>query len=51
MLKFKYFKNGRWDVIFYTGIHALEFATELQTLLFQYHHTDYLLPDTEVQSG
>lgn len=28
ILKFKYFKNGRWDVVFDTGMHALEFARE-----------------------
>lgn len=26
--RFKYYKNGRWDVIFDTGTHALEFAKE-----------------------
>ena len=26
VLQFKYFKNGRWDVTFDTGAHALEFA-------------------------
>ena len=24
--RFKYFKNGRWDITFDTGAHALEFA-------------------------
>lgn len=28
VLRFKYFKNGRWDVTFDTGTHALEFAEE-----------------------
>lgn len=28
VLRFKYFKNGRWDVTFDTGSHALEFAEE-----------------------
>lgn len=28
VLKFKYFKNGRWDVIFKNSTYAREFATE-----------------------
>lgn len=28
VFKFKYFKNGRWDIIFDSGVHALEFAKE-----------------------
>lgn len=28
VVKFKYFKNGRWDIVFDSGIHALSFAKE-----------------------
>lgn len=28
VVKFKYFKNGRWDIVFASGVHALSFAKE-----------------------
>lgn len=28
VIKFKYFKNGRWDIVFDSGVHALSFAKE-----------------------
>lgn len=28
VVKFKYFKNGRWDIVFDSGVHALSFAKE-----------------------
>lgn len=28
VVKFKYFKNGRWDIVFVSGVHALSFAKE-----------------------
>ena len=28
VVKFKYFKNGRWDIVFASGVHTLSFAKE-----------------------
>ena len=32
VVKFKYFKNGRWDIVFASGVHALSFCQRVSRL-------------------